>query len=224
MALFLFLLVLLPLLVWLLVPVGITGYSLLTAYTLPKHFWAVARDRQRRRNHALEHATVHVLEERAGRPLSLSGLAEKDGFLLVGINNAEEALDAAREALRRLQGGEHRLAIHPRCGTTLVAAQGIAALTVLTFLVLMPRLFFVGVLVALVLAAWLARPVSLVLQRFVTTSTDLDHLRVVRAEVFPPLNPLALLLQQGGRIKICTAEEKRKPRQPPRPTKRYRAY
>lgn len=224
MALMLFLLVLLPLLVWLLVPVGITGYSLLTAYTLPKHFLAVARDRRRRQNHALEHATVHVLEERAGRPLSISGLAEQDGFLLIGINNAEEVLDAAREALQRLQSGEYRLALHPRCGTTLVAAQGIAAFTVLLFLFLAPRLFFVGVLVALALAAWLARPVSLILQRFLTTSTEVGRLRVVHAEVFPPLNPLALLLQQGGRIKIHTAEEAPGPRQARSPTRRYRAY
>jgi hypothetical protein len=75
-----------------------------------------------RRNHALEHATLHVLESQ--RPnLRAGGRATAHGFYLYGDLPDESAVRAAAdEAIRRLQAGQHDLAVHPRCGTNAVTA------------------------------------------------------------------------------------------------------
>jgi hypothetical protein len=77
------------------------------------------------RNHGLEHATTHVLADKApGRPYA--GFSDFRGFWLVGEFTSEEVADAAVEALTRLRAGERRLALHPNCGTVW-ATYGIAA-------------------------------------------------------------------------------------------------
>src|SRR5581483_6864729 len=70
--------------------------------------------RRTRRNHGLEHATVHVLNK------PVSGRSDAGGFWLMGDVSTSEVEAAAREALRRMQNGEHQLAVHPNCGTGLV--------------------------------------------------------------------------------------------------------
>lgn len=78
-----------------------------------------------RRNHGLEHATIHVLTRRKpGR--RLAGHSDAGGFWIVGEASSEEVAEAVHEALSRLRRGERQLAVHPNCGTNLVTA-GIAA-------------------------------------------------------------------------------------------------
>lgn len=80
-----------------------------------------------RRNHALEHATIHLLSARfPDRPLA--GHSNPTGFFLLGDVPTEHVRDAAHEALMRLQNGESGLAIHPGCGTNYVVSGGLAAL------------------------------------------------------------------------------------------------
>ena len=79
--------------------------------------------RATRRNHALEHATVHVLQEQF-RKLRISGFSTERGFVLIGNIPASATDKAAHEALKRLRDGQHHLAIHPQCGTNL-AVQGL---------------------------------------------------------------------------------------------------
>ncbi len=75
-----------------------------------------------RRNHALEHATLHMLEEQSPR-LHAGGRASTDGFYLFGdLPDEATVTTAANEAIRRMGGGESDLAVHPRCGTNLVTA------------------------------------------------------------------------------------------------------
>jgi hypothetical protein len=74
-----------------------------------------------RRNHALEHATVAVMVQRRGRRVPLIGMSVPGGFVLAGAFTPEEVLEGAPEALRRLQNGEHYLAVSDDCGTTLLA-------------------------------------------------------------------------------------------------------
>ncbi len=75
-----------------------------------------------RRNHALEHATLHMLEEQSPR-LRAGGRASTDGFYLFGdLPDETTVTHAAKEAIRRMGGGERGLAVHPRCGTNLVTA------------------------------------------------------------------------------------------------------
>ncbi len=69
-----------------------------------------------RRNHGLEHATIHVLSERF-RPISLAGRAGPHGFHLVGKLHPDAIRSAVDEAIRRMQAGESWWAVHPGCGT-----------------------------------------------------------------------------------------------------------
>jgi hypothetical protein len=78
-----------------------------------------------RSNHALEHATFHVLEGKGNRS-TLMGLSDAGGFWVVGSVPSALLLDCAREALLRLDGGEAKLALHENCGTNLVATGAIA--------------------------------------------------------------------------------------------------
>lgn len=80
-----------------------------------------------RRNHALEHATIHILSERfPGRPMA--GHSNPTGFFLLGDLPTEHVREAVIEALTRLQNGESHLAIHEGCGTNYVVTGGLAAL------------------------------------------------------------------------------------------------
>lgn len=82
-----------------------------------------------RRNHALEHATIHVLSRQYPH-LSFSGHSDSRGFWILGRIGTEEMANAVTEALVRLQNGESDLAIHDNCGTNYVtygAAAGIAS-------------------------------------------------------------------------------------------------
>ncbi|RMF03269.1 MAG: hypothetical protein D6768_06315, partial [Chloroflexi bacterium] len=71
-----------------------------------------------RRNHGLEHATIHMLSRRH-KKLSIVGHSNWSGFTLYGDVDTSEVERAAHEALHRLQQGQSELAVHPRCGTVL---------------------------------------------------------------------------------------------------------
>lgn len=193
-------LILLPLTILVLVPFGFALTSFSNLFTLPAQMIAVALDRQRRRNHALEHATVNVLEERYRARLPMGGFAEQDGFHIHGIAPPNTVLAAAREGLERLQSGETELALHARCGTVVVAGQLVSAVTFVGTLVLL-RFSFPGLLLAMVLAILaartLARPLGLFLQRTLTTSTDVKGLHVDRLDAELPTQPLMLLFTGG---------------------------
>ena len=74
-----------------------------------------------RRNHALEHATLQVLVEK-NPGMRAAGYSDSQGFWLLGAIETQQVEAAVQEALARLRGGEHGLAIHPYCGTNLVAS------------------------------------------------------------------------------------------------------
>jgi len=69
-----------------------------------------------RRNHSLEHATIHVLSKKFPN-VTLAGMSSPSGFTLIGDVATEDVAEAAIEALRRLREGESQLALHPNCGT-----------------------------------------------------------------------------------------------------------
>lgn len=81
--------------------------------------------RRTRRNHGLEHATITLLTPRGYR---LSGRSDDHGFVLLGPVPTEQVEWAAGEALRRMQNGEHGLAVHPNCGTNLVTTGFLASI------------------------------------------------------------------------------------------------
>ena len=82
-----------------------------------------------RRNHGLEHATIHILSEGHKR-FSAQGNSDHRGFHLniYGDVTEEEVAAAVAEAHRRLRAGERHLAVHPNCGTVLVTTAMLATL------------------------------------------------------------------------------------------------
>lgn len=69
-----------------------------------------------RRNHALEHATLHVLSREMPN-LSLVGRSDGRGFQLYGDVDTESLELAVYEAYERLRAGEVGLRVHANCGT-----------------------------------------------------------------------------------------------------------
>lgn len=74
-----------------------------------------------RRNHGLEHATIHVLSRRSPNT-PMAGHSDTGGFWLLGELDTELIRASAAEALQRMKNGEHKLAVHPNCGTNFVTA------------------------------------------------------------------------------------------------------
>jgi hypothetical protein len=170
-------------------------------FVYPRQLKAVLGNRILRRNHALEHATIVVMMEREpGR--KLSGFSTDEGFYVQGVRSTQEVESAAREALRRLRNGEKRLAIHRNCGTTIVAANLLAAILFLGALGLglyMNWPLYLLILVSVVLAFALRVPLSLLLQRFVTTDADLTNAEVGWVESAAPAD------LQGGILGLLLA-------------------
>ncbi len=136
-----------------------------------------------RRNHGLEHASIHVLTQKNPRR-SLAGHSDAGGFWLLGDVTLEEVQQAVTEALARLRAGERALAIHPNCGTNLVTS-GMAAGLAGAFAMGSARnnrerierlplagLFAMGALL-------LARPLGTRIQQQITTSGDPGNLQIV---------------------------------------------
>src|SRR5215208_4841285 len=161
-------------------------------FVYPRQLRAIFGNKILRRNHALEHATIAVMMEREpGR--KLNGFSTDDGFFVQGVRSISEVESAAREAMRRLQNGEKKLAIHRNCGTTIVAANLLSAiffLVTLGFFLYLGlgnlSLMILGILGSVVLAFALRIPLSLILQRFVTTDADLTNAEVGWVEPAQP--------------------------------------
>jgi hypothetical protein len=157
-------------------------------FVYPRQLKAVLGNRILRRNHALEHATIVVMMEREpGR--RLNGFSTDEGFFVQGVRSTQEVDSAAREALSRLQNGEKRLAVHRNCGTTIVAANLLAAVFFLGALGVGLYLnwpLYLLILGSIVLAFALRVPLSLLLQRFVTTDADLTNAEVGWVEPAAP--------------------------------------
>lgn len=146
--------------------------------------------RRVRRNHGLEHATIHVLSRKMTR-LSVVGRSDAKGFYLFGDIPTETVEEAVSEALNRMRKGEHELAIHPNCGTNLVTAASLSAMAVFAALAGSEHersgklgrlpLVVVGIMAALIMA----QPLGMRIQRNVTTlgdPSDLELLAIKRRE------------------------------------------
>lgn len=137
-----------------------------------------------RRNHGLEHATLHVLSRRFPHR-RLAGHSDAGGFWIVGQVTEADLRTAVDEALGRLRAGEANLAVHPNCGTNLVTAGVLAGLSA-GFAMFgagrRTRDKFERLPLAVVLstvALIIAQPLGLLLQSQVTTSGAPGGLQVV---------------------------------------------
>jgi hypothetical protein len=153
-----------------------------------------------RRNHGLEHATIHVLSRGRYR---LSGRSDQDGFVLIGQVPTPAVESAVQEALRRMKGGEHRLAVHPNCGTNLVTAGVLTGLIgAIGFGGTTRRSAFnrlPWIIGLMMLAGLYAMPLGMALQTHFTTESDpgdMELVSVKRWELRLPFGSRALVIHR----------------------------
>jgi len=134
-----------------------------------------------RRNHALEHATLHILART--HKSSMAGHSNPTGFFLLGDLQLEDIATAATEALRRLKAGESGLAVHEGCGTNMATTALLAgtfawaplqgARSTRWRLLLMPLALAFAVFGYLV-----SRPLGPWLQKYITTEADMGGMQI----------------------------------------------
>ena len=149
-----------------------------------------------KRNHGLEHATIHVLSRR-NKNLSMVGRSDMGGFTLYGTVETTEVHQAVQEALERLRGGEAKLAVHPRCGTVLATTGILTGLAAFLAVGLdnsaskerFRWASFPAAILAATVAAIVAQPLGLFLQENYTTTANPGNLISVRglAKLFLPI-------------------------------------
>ncbi len=137
-----------------------------------------------RRNHGLEHATLHVLANYLPHTM-LVGQSDIGGFWIIGDVPSELLHAAVQEAVARLRAGERQLAVHPNCGTNYATAGALAGLAGAASMLgsgrrwqdKLARLPFAAALATIALI--ISQPLGLELQRRVTTSGDPGSLEVI---------------------------------------------
>ena len=134
-----------------------------------------------RRNHALEHATLHVLARTHNIPMA--GHSNPTGFFILADISTEALTSAINEAWTRLNAGEYNLAVHPGCGTNL--ATNLVLASTFAWLPLRGRKSTLGRIAILPLAVAfaaigfsLARPLGPKLQEHITTEARLGNLHI----------------------------------------------
>jgi hypothetical protein len=167
-----------------------------------------------RRNHGLEHATIHVLSEKH-KNFSAQGNSNHKGFSLniYGEISDEAVADAVEEAFGRMKKGEHSLAVHPNCGTVLLTTATLAALAAqatfafeqrrqkqshMNLSVLLNALPTAVLAVAFSLI--ISRPIGVQLQAKYTVEGDLQEMELhsIRPVQPSPVTRLFQLLLTGG--------------------------
>jgi hypothetical protein len=159
-----------------------------------------------RQHHGIEHATVTVLSQRLPGT-QIAAHSDFSGFFLYGNVDTNALQAAAEDALARLQRGERRLAVHPNCGTNLATAGVLTGVAALVAGSGQKRSFWwerlPSAILAATLALFIAAPLGRWLQEHVTTSGEVDGLRI--ASVAPVAgSPIA-----AHRVMIALASELR---------------
>lgn len=147
-----------------------------------------------RRNHGLEHATVHMLSKRL-KNTPMMGRSNDRGFVLFTSAAPADVEAAVREALQRMRKGEHSLAVHPGCGTSrlttgflvsMVAMAGLSGATLRSAFSRLPML-----MVMMMFTILISEPLGASLQKHFTTEGDpgdLEILDISRREAHMPFS------------------------------------
>ncbi len=142
-----------------------------------------------RRNHALEHATLHMLARTYKG--SMAGHSNPTGFFLLGNFSTQAIWSNATEALERLRGGESGLAIHAGCGTNMATTTLLAG--TLAWLPLrgtkstLWRILLLPIAIAFgVIGYTLSRPLGPWLQKNITTEANMGAVQII--DIIPVRN------------------------------------
>lgn len=136
-----------------------------------------------RRNHGLEHATLHTLSKYLPQTM-LAGHSDMGGFWIIGDVPTDILRLSVQEAIDRLRSGEGQLAIHPNCGTNYATAGLMAGLAGASAMLgtgrrLRDKLNRLPMAAALAtIALIMAQPLGLLVQARVTTSGNPGALEV----------------------------------------------
>ena len=135
-----------------------------------------------RRNHALEHATIHMLSAKYP-DRHLAGHSNPTGFFILGNVTTEDLQSSVTEALTRLRAGESELAIHAGCGTnfatTTLLAGSMAWFPLSGVKSMRRRFWLLPFAVAFgVLGFVISQPLGPILQAKVTTEANMGNLQV----------------------------------------------
>ncbi len=177
-----------------------------------------------RRNHGLEHATIHMLSAKH-QGFSAQGHSDHRGFHLNVYGNITEqdVIDAVEEAYRRMKAGEHHLAVHPNCGTVLLTTATMATLAAQASLGLEQKRRrrskmdwnvlangLPSAILAVVVALIMSRPLGIHLQAKFTTEGDLGDLQIksIRKINPSPITRLFQVMLTGGSNQVNTAAYK----------------
>ena len=177
-----------------------------------------------RRNHGLEHATIHVLSEKH-KNFSAQGNSDHRGFHLniYGDISEDDVMDAVETAFRRMKGGEHQLAVHPNCGTVLLTTATMATLAAQAVFSLEQRRqerdkadvtvllnALPSAILAVVLSLIVSRPLGVQLQARYTTEGDLGDMQIRSIRRIPPslLTRIFQLLLTGGNPELAAKSYK----------------
>lgn len=143
-----------------------------------------------RRNHAFEHATIHMLNR---QNYILSGRASLGGFVVIGNVPTAKIEAAAEDALSRLKRGQKQLALHPNCGTNLVTSSIISTgIAVIGFMGTDRKRAwerFPIVMIFMMIAALYSTPIGMTVQEHITTDGnpgDMEIVRIKRGEMRLP--------------------------------------
>jgi hypothetical protein len=172
-----------------------------------------------RRNHGLEHATIHVLTEKH-KGFSAQGNSTPRGFHLNIYGDVPETavMDAVEEAYQRMKKGEHQLAVHPNCGTVLLTTAVLTTLAAQSVLAIEQRKQRTGLnaavlfnalptaILAVVAMLIVSRPIGVQLQARYTVEGDLGDLQIrsIRKVTPSPITRLFQLMLTGGQLRATS--------------------
>ncbi len=141
-----------------------------------------------KQNHALEHATIVLLAKKYP-DAKLSGVSTALGFFVFGEVPTEAVMPTALEALNLLRTSQPELAWNERCGTSFAVAGALTGLSAMAVARLRrPYGTANNVILASTAALLVARPLGLTVQRYVTTQTPNETMRVLEAIPMNVLN------------------------------------
>jgi hypothetical protein len=161
-----------------------------------------------RRNHGLEHATIHMLsQQKTG--FSAQGNSTPFGFYLniYGDISEDDVRHAVNEAHTRMKNGETHLAVHPNCGTVLLTTATMSALAAQATFSLEQRrqksgkmnmsvLFnaLPAAILAVTMMLIVSRPLGMALQQHFTTDGNLGDLQITEIKKITP-SPVTRVFQ-----------------------------
>ena len=150
-----------------------------------------------RRNHALEHGTIHFLIEELGHR-RISGRASNNGFRVAGIHDPDQVRRAFSKLMDLDREEWRRVVVAAACGSSIIVAQGLAIvlllLTLLAFIVWDPSRLIVGFVLVAQMLLWvlLRAPIGRWLQWNRLLSTDFESAKIRDIRKVSPRWPFTL--------------------------------